>query len=190
MKRTGLLLIALLSAGAAVAADAPQKPVAAKRFVHPSLEDCGSMRGHGMMGHGMGGYGMGGYGMGMGGYGMMGSGRGMDVKMLGPRTSIVMALDLSDDQRSKINKLVDKLQHDNWATMGTIMDDTGVLRDLYQAEKRDPEAIDQTYRKIFDLKRQMIKAALDTENAIEDLLTPDQLKALRSRLHPQGAMAQ
>lgn len=172
-----------LTSWSAFSADAPQVPVkkpAAKRFVHPK-EDC-------HFGHGMGGYGMmggyGGHGMGMGGYGMMGGyGQGMGVKMLGPRTAIVWSLDLTSEQRGKIGKLIEKLQHDNWAAMGTIMDDSGVLRDLYHADRRDSVAIDKTYQRIFDLKRQMIKAALDTENEIEDLLTPEQMKQLQDRLH-------
>ncbi|MHB1100612.1 MAG: Spy/CpxP family protein refolding chaperone [Burkholderiales bacterium] len=176
-----------LIAGGAVAADAPQVPAkkpAVRHFAHPKVEDChpGMMGGYGMEGGMMGGYGAGmGYGRGMmGGYDM---GHGMGIKMLGPRTAIVQSLNLSDEQRGKITKLIDKLQHDNWNTMGMIMDDSGVLRDLYRVDRRDPVAIDATYQKIFDLKRKMIKSALDTENEIEDLLTADQLKQLRDRLH-------
>lgn len=203
MKYSKMLLIVSawgLFAGSALAADVsqatPRKP-APVRLAHPKFEDChpgqGPMGGFGYgMGHGagmMGDYGHG-YGPGMmgGGYGasrgygagMMG---GMGIKMLGPRTAIVMSLGLSDEQRARITKLTDKLQHDNWATMGTIIDDSGVLRDLYHADRRDSVAIDKTYQKIFDLKRQMIKAALDTENEIEDVLTQDQVKQLRDRLH-------
>ena len=194
-----------LCAGSAFAADpAPaKKPEVVKRITHPK-KDCHFVPGMGYgMGHGMGmGYGMGhgmmggmGMGMGMGqgmGYGRgmgggMGYGRemmgGMGVKMLGPRTAIVWSLDLTSDQRGKIDKLIEKLQHDNWGAMGTIMDDTGVLRDLYHADKRDSVAIDKTYQRIFDLKRQMIKSALDTETEIENLLTPDQMKQFLDRLH-------
>ena len=177
------LSLALIT-GSAVAADAAQVAVKkpnSKHFVHPQVGDChpvyGAMGGYG---HG-GGYGAGG-GMGYG-HGMMGGYGGMGVKMLGPRTSMVQSLNLSDEQRGKITKLIDKLQHDNWNTMGMIMDDSDTLRDLYHADKRDPVAIDAAYQKIFDLKRKMIKAALDTENEIEDLLTADQLKQLRDRLH-------
>ncbi len=127
---------------------------------------------------------MGGYGGMMDGHGMMGGyGRDMMGMGLGPRTAMVWSLNLSSEQRGKISKLIEKLKHDNWATMGTIMDDAGVLRDLYHADRRDSVAIDQTYQKIFDLKRKMIKSALDTENEIEDLLTPDQLNQLRDKLH-------
>lgn len=198
MKKIEMLLIASvfgLYSGMAPAADAtltpPKNPVMAKRIPHhPGIKDCHPGYGHGMgHGHGMGyGHGMmGGYGGGEGyGHGMMG---GMGVKLLGPRTAIVQSLDLSKAQRDKITRLIDKLQHDNWATMGTIIDDSGVLRDLYHADRRDSVAIDKTYQKIFDLKRQMIKAALDTENEIEDALTPDQLKQLRDRLHQSPPFA-
>ena len=61
--------------------------------------------------------------------------------------------------------------------------DTGVLRDLYHADKRDSVAIDNTYQRIFDLKRKMIKSSLDTETEIENLLTPEQTKQFLDRLH-------
>lgn len=172
--QSAALAIAIsLAAGGAWAAPAKRMHEACHHSGH------GMMEGHGMM---MGGYGHGmgmmdGYGHGMG---MMG---GMGVKMLGPRTAIVWSLDLTPDQRTRIDKLIAKLQHDNWAAMGTIMDDSGVLRDLYHADKRDSVAIDKTYQKIFDLKRQMIKAALDTETEIENLLTADQMKQFMDRLH-------
>lgn len=183
-----ILFAAVLSlcAGTAFAADAApaKKPEMVKRMRMVHHKDChfehGMGYGHGM-GHGM----MGGMGYGMGhgmgyGRGMMG---GMDVKMLGPRTAIVWSLDLTSDQRGKIDKLIEKLQHDNWGAMGIIMDDAGVLRDLYHADRRDSVAIDKTYQRIFDFKRQMIKSALDTETEIENLLTPDQMKQFMDRLH-------
>ncbi|MBY0579082.1 MAG: Spy/CpxP family protein refolding chaperone [Burkholderiales bacterium] len=174
-----LLVTSVLSlfAGNALAADAPpppKKPVPARHMANPGYERGIMGDAHGMMGEG--------HGMMDGGYGagMMGEG---GIKMLGQRTVIVWSLDLSEEQRARITKLIDKLQHDNWAAMGAIMDDSGTLRDLYHADRRDPVAIDKTYQKIFDMKRQMIKSALDTENGIEDILTPDQLKQLKDRLH-------
>ncbi len=167
--------LSMISANA-IAEGAQQMPVkkqAARPFVHP--DHC-----HPGMGHG--GYGMT-DGYGMGGHGMGGFGHGMGMNMLGPRSAMIWSLDLTPDQRSKITKLIGKLQHDNWATMGTIMDDAGVLRDLYHADKRDSVAIDNTYQRIFDLKRKMIKSSLDTETEIENLLTPEQTKQFLDRLH-------
>jgi Spy/CpxP family protein refolding chaperone len=130
-------------------------------------------------GHGM----MGGYGGMMGGYG-----HGMGMMMESPRMHWVMSLNLTDDQRAKINKLSDELRHDNWATMGKIQDEADKLRDLYEADKRDPKAIDREYQKIFDMKRQMIMAMLVTQNKVEDLLTPEQLSQLKNMRHRHGSM--
>ncbi len=169
-----LLLAFGLSAGLAAfsattfAADPPEKKPAPMQPPGPD--------GHGMMGpgHGM----MGGCDDGM--MGMMG-GHGMMLES--PRIHMVRALDLTDEQRSKINKLSDELQHKNWERMGAIRDESAKLRDLYEADKRDPRQIGAEYQKIFDLKRQMIEAMVDTQNRIEALLTPDQMRQLKAMHH-------
>jgi Spy/CpxP family protein refolding chaperone len=119
------------------------------------------------------------------GYGMMGpQGAGM---MMEPGIHMFRALSLSEEQRSKISKLSDELKHDNWAKQGLINDETAKLRDLYEADKRDPAAIGREYQKIFDLKRQMIEAYIDTQNRIDEIMTPEQraqMKAFHNKMHP------
>ena len=158
--------------GSTFAADSPaKKPAASKPLAKGSMprgpaQEEGMMCDHkgGMMGGKMGGM------MGDHGAGMM---RGM------ARMNMVMSLDLNDGQRSKINKISDELKHDNWATKGLIMDESAKLRDLYEADKRDPAAIGKEYQKIFDLQRQMIEATVTAQNRIEELLTPDQRTQLK-----------
>ncbi|MBI1175096.1 MAG: periplasmic heavy metal sensor [Sideroxydans sp.] len=152
---------------------APQKPAVSKPAGHSGVRGAQDHceYGPGMMGGG-------GYGRGMMGGGMMES----------PRMGMIHMLDLSDEQRAKINKLSDQLQHDNWATMGAMMDETAKLRDLYEADKRDPAAIGNEYQKIFDLKRQMIVAMLTTQNKIEDLLTDAQRAQLKGMRQQMGQM--
>ncbi len=171
---TGVFL-STLSFAAEAPAKAPAKKPAAAAPAHPGAPapayPCESemMPGHGMM-DGMGG---------MGG-GMM---------MQSPRMHMLKFLDLTDDQRAQINKLNDDLQHKNWERMGLIQDETAKLRDLYEADKRDPKAIGSQYQKIFDLQRQMIEAMVDTQNRVEDVLTPDQraqLKDIHRRMHQHG----
>lgn len=171
-----IIAITLLSAFAASSAHAEnaqlakahaEKTAVAKPSVSKKLrkfqnrrDDCDSRRG------------MGNYDD-YGGYGMMGRhGSGM---MLEPSMRILGTLDLSDEQRAKINKLADELKHNNWATQGLINDETAKLRDLYEADKRDTAAIGKEYQKIFELERQMIETYLDTQNRIDALLTPEQL---------------
>jgi Spy/CpxP family protein refolding chaperone len=158
--------------GSAFAADTPtQKPAVSKP--DPKAHEQDHCDGHesGMMGgysHGM-----------MGGEGSM---------MESPRMKMVMMLDLSDEQRSKINKLSDQLHHDNWAIQGSMTDETAKLRDLYEADKRDPATIGKEYQKIFDLKRQMIEAMIDTQNHVEELLTPEQIIQLKKMHHMHESM--
>lgn len=167
--------------GSSFAADSPtKKPAVSKPFAYPKAHEKDHCDEHGS---GM----MGGYGRGMMGNhegGMMGGdGSGM---MESPRMNMVRSLDLSDEQRSKINKLSDQLHHNNWAAQGYIMDESGKLRDLYEADKRDPSTIGNVYQKIFDLKRQMIEAMIDTQNHVEELLTPEQIIQLKDMHHMKG----
>ncbi len=103
--------------------------------------------------------------------------------MLGADRHMFRMLNLSDDQRAKISKLSDDLDHDNWARQGLINDESARLRDLYEADKRDPAAIGEEYKKIFDLKRQMIEAYLTTQNQIDAVLTPEQRAQMKDMHH-------
>lgn len=119
--------------------------------------------------------------------GMMG-GHEAGVMMESPHVGKVMALDLNDEQRSRINKLSDELRRSNWAAMGLIMDESAKLRDLYGAEKRDPSAIGKVYQNIFDSKRRMIEAMIDNQNRVEELLTPEQRAQLKDMHHKMGSI--
>jgi len=149
----------------------PGQKMAAMKDECDAEHEMGMHQGHGMMGgHGSGM--MEGQGAGM----MGGEGSGMMMK---PDMHMLGALNLSKEQQAKINKLSDELKHNNWATQGLLNDETAKLRDLYQADKRDPAAIGKEYQKVFDLKRQMIEAYLETENRIEEILTPEQLAKMK-----------
>jgi Spy/CpxP family protein refolding chaperone len=125
------------------------------------------------------------HGMGHG-YGMMGE-QGADM-MMEPNMHLLGALSLSKEQHAKINQLSDELKHNNWTTLGLINDETAKLRDLYEADKRDPAAIGKEYQKVFDLKRQMIETYLNAQNRIEEILTPEQLAKLKEARHAMHHM--
>ncbi len=141
--------------------------------------------GPGMMGNygpGRGGYGAGagGYGPGMMGGGMMGGyghgyGRG-GMMGLGP----LQALDLSNEQLSKINQIQDETRRRNWGVMGKLIDEQSHMRDLFLADKRDPAAIGKQAMKIADLRRQMLEASVDAHNRVEALLNKEQKEQLRN----------
>lgn len=138
--------------------------------------------GPGMMG---GGYGPGMMGGGFGsGRGMMGGGYGM----MGYGGGWVDALGLSDDQKSKINRIQDETRHEHWALMGTMMDQQAKLRDLYEAPKRDSAAIDETYKSIGDLRQKMLDSSVSARKRMEAVLTSKQLEKLRTYREQNGAL--
>jgi len=136
----------------------------------------GSGQGMGMMGGGM--------GMGMGPGMMMGGGCGMGGGMMG--SPGINMLDLTDEQRGKINAIQDKLRKQHWEVMGKMMDEHSALRDLYSADTLDGKKIGATYDRIFKLKRQMIDAGIKARNDTMAVLTKEQRAQLKQFRHGRG----
>jgi Spy/CpxP family protein refolding chaperone len=140
-----------------------------------TMHEGGAMMGGGWgMGHGMGGYGMGpgmgGYGMGPGmmggmGPGMMGGGYGMGPQGLS---------DLTAEQRTQIAKIRDETRKKHWDLMGKMMDEQARLQDLYDAPKRDADAIANAHKKLSELQRRMYEDAADAHKRMESVLTKEQ----------------
>lgn len=132
-------------------APADSKAAAADKEKAPPSDGWGP--GYGMGPGMMGGYGM---GPGWGGYGPQG------------------LSDLSADQRAKIGKIQDETRRKNWELMGRMMDEQARLRDLYDAPKRDSDAINNTYKEINELQRRMYESAADAHKRMESVLTKEQ----------------
>ncbi|HVW50215.1 MAG TPA: Spy/CpxP family protein refolding chaperone [Trinickia sp.] len=148
----------------------------------PGMMRGGNGYGPGMMGGGYGyGPGMmgGGYGYGYG-PGMMGGGFGGGPGMMGYGGGWLDALGLSDEQRTKINRIQDDTRHAHWALMNSMMDQQAKLRDLYEAPKRDSAAIDDTYKTIGDLRQKMIDSSVEAHKRMEAVLTSKQREQLRT----------
>jgi len=135
-----------------------------------------------MMGDDMGMMGGPGQGMGMGSGMMMGGGCGMGIM----GTQGVYMLNLTDDQRGKINAIQDKLRKQHWEVMGKMMDEHNALRDLYSADMLDGKAIGATYDRLFKLKRQMIDAGIKARNDTMAVLTKEQREQLKQFRHGRG----
>lgn len=112
----------------------------------------------GMMGPGM-----------MGGMGMMGMGPGM-MGGMGP----LGMLDLSDEQRGKLDKIQDESRRKHWDLMGKVMDESAKLRDLYREETLDAKKIGTVYDRIFKLQREAIDVGIDALNKTHAVLTKEQ----------------
>lgn len=133
--------------------------------------------GPGMMGGGPG------YGTGHGMMGGMGPGWGMGPGMMGPGYGAgpwgLAGLDLTDDQQKAINKIMDDHRKRQYELFGKLSDQQARLRDQYQREKWDADAINKIYDQIADVRRQMIRSRVEMRNQIFERLTPEQRKQFR-----------
>jgi Spy/CpxP family protein refolding chaperone len=159
----------------------------------PGMMGPGMGMGPGMMGgYGpgpRGGYGPdGGYGMGMGpgmmggmmGPGMMGGyrpgmGTGPGMMGYGP----LGALNLTDDQRKKIEGIHEEVRRKQWDLMGKMMEERQKLAALFWAEKRDNKAIQEQYKKLQDLRQQHLQLRLEAHDKLEGVLTKEQKEQLK-----------
>lgn len=140
--------------------------------------DMPMMGGGGGMGYGIG---MMGDGMGQGPCGVMGNGMGM----MG--SGLFGKLDLTAEQRIKINKIQDDLRRQHWAVMGKMMDEQAKLRDLYEEDLLDVKKITAVSDAIQALRKQMIESRIDAFNRMREVLTKEQREQL-SKLQRGGMM--
>jgi Spy/CpxP family protein refolding chaperone len=122
--------------------------------------------GPGMMGGYGPGYGRGyGYGMGPGGCGGYGAGWG--------------ALKLSDEQRTKIDKILEDSARQRWELMGKMHEQGWKMRELYASGKADDAALKQAYDTMSAMRKSMFENNLETRKKIDAVLTKEQ----REQLH-------
>jgi len=125
---------------------------------------------------------------GMMGPGMMGPGM-MHHEMMGPGMmrsgpgfgrSALRALNLSDEQRDRIARIMEETRRASWNVLGQLMSERFTLRELYRAGKVNVDAVIEQQRKVDDLNRQLLKARLEARGRIHAMLSPEQQKIFRS----------
>ncbi len=125
----------------------------------------------------------GGYGYGMGpgmmggGYGMMGPGMmGGDghgyMGMMG--AGALGMLDLTDEQRTKIEKIHIEERKQHLAVMGKMLDVQSKMRELYAADEPDPKKVGAVYGELAKLQQQMLETHVQASNQMQALLTKEQ----------------
>ncbi len=97
-------------------------------------------------------------------------------------------LGLSDEQQQKINDIQHGLRKKHWEIMGQMIDQQAALQKAYSEDRPDPKTVGAVYGKIFDLKRQMIEAALAAKNGVIDVLTEEQLAQMKKMHHRHHEM--
>ncbi len=116
-----------------------------------------------------------GYGPGMmGGYGPgYGGGRGF-----GPGGGLA-ALNLSSEQSEKIAAIQEENRRKNWDAMGQMRAEQFKLRQMFNADKIDSNAVAEQQKKVDELRRQMLKSRVDARNQVAAILTPEQRKQFK-----------
>lgn len=116
---------------------------------------------------------------GMTGFGMWG--HGGDYAMM-----LRLLPDLTSEQAEKIDPLQAELTRRNLDLMLQRREAQARLNQLYASEKRDWDAIRAAARTMFDLQRQQMEAAIDTQQKIDGLLTDSQRRQMAHAWRSQG----
>jgi periplasmic protein CpxP/Spy len=110
--------------------------------------------------------------------GMGGMGRGAGMRHGGMARAFAM-LDLTDDQRTKLQAVHEKQQRKNVQAHADLQIARMDLRDLVQAEKPNTTAINTQIDKMAKMQAEQRKSQVATLLEARALLTPDQQKRLR-----------
>jgi Spy/CpxP family protein refolding chaperone len=121
------------------------------------------------------------YGMGPGmmGFGMWGHGGDY-------ATMLRLLPDLTPEQAEKIDPLQAELTRRNLDLMQQRREAQARLNQLYVGEERDWEVIRAAARTVFDLQRQQMEAAIDTQQKIDGLLTDSQRRQMAHAWRSHG----
>lgn len=90
-----------------------------------------------------------------------------------------IGMDLSADQKSKIKQIRKDARAKHWALMGEMFEAYDKKRELYEADKLDPIAINNQHKKIEDLRAQRRTVSIDAYNQINNILTKEQREKSR-----------
>lgn len=96
------------------------------------------------------------------------------------------ALNLTEQQQAKIAQIQEDFRKRKWDLAAKMDAEQAKLNEIYYSGKRDPVVIDNQYKKIFDLRRQMVQESVEAQNRIDAVLTEEQKE--RSRGYGPGRM--
>jgi Spy/CpxP family protein refolding chaperone len=102
------------------------------------------------------------------------------------RESIFKMLNLTDQQRTEIDKLRSAMQKSMIDNRAKIQEARVDLRGLFRADKPDRAAIEKKVSEISDLQLKAKMALIDHLFSIRNLLTPDQQKIWKEHMEEQG----
>jgi Spy/CpxP family protein refolding chaperone len=95
-------------------------------------------------------------------------------------------LNLTDEQVGRLHKLAVESEKSSIKTRAELQLHSIELRELLRAEKPEHDAIMSEVQQISNLRGQMAKQHMETLLAARDVLTPEQLKKVRSFMENRG----
>ena len=91
----------------------------------------------------------------------------------------VAALGLTDEQAQRIDQIHEEVRQKLWPVLGQMQTERFRLRQLHRVDRLDVAAIAEQQRKIDDIRRQVLRAHLDSRAQIEAVLNPEQRRLFR-----------
>ena len=113
------------------------------------------------------------------GHGMMGGRHGGAGRMGGPGLKDLEALNLTEEQRGKVQEIRRDLQRRNHALMGSLREVRWKGQDLAKSGAVDVAAAKKLYEEGAAVHKQMFEARLEARAKAEALLTKEQREQLR-----------
>jgi Spy/CpxP family protein refolding chaperone len=93
-------------------------------------------------------------------------------------------LNLNEQQRKEVSKVLDEQQKRQYELMGKSMELRSKLRNLYAQETWDSSAITGVYDQLAKIQSDMVKSRIAARNRIYNVLTPEQRQQYRTWLDP------
>ena len=159
----------------ALIATAASLLLATSAFSQPYGMGPGMMGGYGNGAGMMQGYGHGGYGMGPGGYGM---GPGM---MGGYGGADYWGLDLTAEQRKKIEQIQEETAQARWQLMGAMHQQGYHMHGMFGPGSLDEQEARKAFQVMTDTQKAMFELTLGARKRVEAVLTKEQIEQLRSK---------
>lgn len=104
----------------------------------------------------------------------------------GPQGDPFAGLNLSDEQRSKAQQVMNEQRQAHMGNMQKMQPLGQQLNDLYKQETWDAAQIGAVYDQIFDLQKKSILSTVETHNKIMGLLNEQQRQQLKQRQSEMG----
>lgn len=122
------------------------------------------------------------------GYGPMMGWGGQAPMMRGYGPGSAAGIELNDEQRGKMRDIQREQFQKNMGLRDKMMAEYSQLESLYDADKPDAKAVQESYDRLHALRKQMIESHLQARHRMHDLMTDDQRKAWRSQRRAWGPM--